>query len=88
MLLLVYSFTQAPRTGSAETPQRGLRQLAAPEELRRAAGLLLVAGTSVRDLLLRAKYLFVAATVPPFVRQRPPRAEASRALRAVSAAPA
>jgi len=30
--------------------------------LRRAAGPLLVAGNRVRDLLLRAKHLFVAAT--------------------------
>jgi hypothetical protein len=33
------------------------------EELRRAAGPLLVAGTPVRDLLLCAKHLFVAATI-------------------------
>ena len=32
-------------------------------ELRRGAGRLLVAGTAVRDLLLRAKHLFVAAAV-------------------------
>jgi hypothetical protein len=31
-------------------------------KLRRAAGRLLVAGTPVQDLLLRAKHLFVAAT--------------------------
>jgi hypothetical protein len=38
-------------------PPKALRQLVAPD----AAGRLLVAGTRVRDLLLRAKHLFVAA---------------------------
>ena len=37
--------------------------MAAPEELRRAAGRLLVAGTPVRDLLFSAKHLFLAAMV-------------------------
>jgi hypothetical protein len=35
--------------------------LATARELRRATGRLLVAGTPVRDLLLCAKHLFVAA---------------------------
>ena len=44
---------------------------------------------AVQDLLLRAEHLFVAANVPPLVRAAPAaRAEAFRALRAVSAAPA
>ena len=45
------------------TPQRVLANWQRWEELRRAAGRLLVAGIPVRDLLLRAKHLFVAATV-------------------------
>jgi hypothetical protein len=66
---LMFSFraTRAPKgrkSGSAETPQRGLRQLAAPEELRRAAGRFVSRRNPVRDLLLRAKHLFVAAIVP------------------------
>jgi hypothetical protein len=43
---------------AALTPQRDSPR---PEELRRAAGRLLVAGTRVRGLLLCAKHLFVAA---------------------------
>ena len=61
------SYSLWPSCG--ETSQRGLRQLAAPEELRRAAGRLLVAGTLVRDLLLCAKHLFVAAMVTTDGRQ-------------------
>jgi hypothetical protein len=49
------------KTGSAETPQRGLRQLAAPEECA-ALPSLVSRETPVRDLLLRAKHLSVAAT--------------------------
>jgi len=40
-------------------------------KLRRAAGRLLVAGTPVRDLLLRAKHLFVEATAAKIARWRP-----------------
>jgi hypothetical protein len=47
-------------TGSAD-PATGLANLAVPEELRRAAGRLLVALGPVWDLLLRAKHLSVAA---------------------------
>src|SRR4051812_29150645 len=39
---------------------------------RRAAGRLLVAGTFVRDLLLRAKHLFVAAILSGPPASRPP----------------
>ena len=50
-------------TGNAD-PRNGSRQIGSRrEKLRRAAGRLLVAGIPVRDLLLRAKHLFVAATV-------------------------
>jgi hypothetical protein len=52
---------RAVKTGSAETPQRGPRLLAAPEELRRAAGRFVSRRNAVRDLLLFAKYLFAAA---------------------------
>jgi hypothetical protein len=65
--------TGGKTTGSAETPQR-VRQLAfgsagrnAPHcraalgGMRRTAGHMLVARTAVRDLLLRAKHLFVGA---------------------------
>ena len=48
---------------AALTPQRVLANWRRAEELRRAAGRLLVAGTAVRDLLLCAKHLFVAAMV-------------------------
>jgi hypothetical protein len=51
------------KTGSAETPQRGLRQLAAPRGIAPRRRRLLVAETPVRDLLLRAKHLFVAAII-------------------------
>jgi hypothetical protein len=47
-------------TGSVD-PATGLANLAVPEELRRAAGRLLVALAPAQDLLLRAKHLFVAA---------------------------
>ena len=50
------------RTGNAD-PETGLAKLAALGELRRAAGRLLVDGNRVRDLLLRAKHLFVEAMV-------------------------
>jgi hypothetical protein len=50
------------KTGSAD-PATGSRQLAARRKLRRAAGRSLVALGPVRDLLLRAKHLFVAATI-------------------------
>ena len=40
----------------------GPANLAAREELRRATGRLLVAGTRVRDLLVHAKHLFVVAS--------------------------
>ena len=43
------------------TPQRVSPNWRRAEELRRAAGRLLVAGIAVRDLLLCAKHLFVAA---------------------------
>jgi hypothetical protein len=48
---------------AALTPQRDSPNWRRAEELRRAAGCLLVAGNPVRDLLLRAKHLFVAAMV-------------------------
>jgi hypothetical protein len=47
-------------TGSVD-PAMGLANLAVPEELRRAAGRLLVALGPAWDLLLRAKHLSVAA---------------------------
>ena len=62
-----FSRSFAPPKGgerpAALTPQRGLAKLTAPEELRCAAGPLLVAETPAWDLLLRAKHLFVAAMV-------------------------
>jgi hypothetical protein len=63
-MIIMRSIDAPPKSGerpAALTPQRGLRQLAAPGELRRAAGRLLVAGNPVRDLLLGAEHLFVAA---------------------------
>ena len=50
---------------AALTPQRVSPDWRRAEELRRAAGPLLVAGNPVRDLLLRAKPLFVAAILWP-----------------------
>ena len=52
---------RAGKTGNAD-PATGLAKLASARGMRRAAGRLLVAGTLVRDLLLRAKHLLVAAT--------------------------
>ena len=40
--------------------------------MRRAAGRLSVAGTPVRDLLLRAKHLFVAAVLAGWTASEPP----------------
>ena len=54
---------RAVKDRQALTPQRVSPNWRRAEELRRAAGRLLVAGIPVRDLLLRAKHLFVAATV-------------------------
>ena len=49
------------KTGNAD-PATGLAKLAAPGELRRAAGRLLVAGTPVRDLLLAPN---ICSSLPP-----------------------
>ena len=54
---------RAVKRPAGADPATGLAKLAALGELRRAAGRLLVAGTRVRGLLLRAKHLFVAAMV-------------------------
>jgi hypothetical protein len=68
---------------AALTPQRDSPNWRRAEELRRAAGPLLVAGNPVRDLLLRAKHLFVATTVPPFVRSGSPRSQ-SRSVQSLT----
>jgi hypothetical protein len=55
-------------TGSAD-PATGTPNWRRAEELRRAAGPLLVAGTPVQDLSFRAKYLFVEAMLVAGVHQ-------------------